>query len=84
MIDDVHLHYIGPCSGIEENAAITMNAFPNPAYTQVTLDLDLQQGEPYWLEILRSDGAWILREQRRNTGAQKRCWVYTFPVWASS
>jgi len=70
IIDNVRATAGGCSGGIEEHQQISLNTFPNPANTSTTLDLGLPQGERYTLELVRADGALVLREHRRNTGTQ--------------
>jgi hypothetical protein len=70
MIDDVNYAVLQCDGSIAESSLASFRTSPNPLSNFATLKLDLSQAEPFTLELLRSDGALVLREFRRNTGTQ--------------
>lgn len=64
MIDNVRASAEVCFSGIRETAAQALTLFPNPVANSLTISRAKSESSPVVLEILRADGAVVMRQER--------------------
>jgi len=67
MIDDVHLHYIGPCTGISENSTIATFVYPIPADDLVNVIWPDILGRAQRVEVTDAAGRVLIAQNVRGT-----------------
>lgn len=65
MIDNVHVHNYGICSGVEELAERQLSVWPNPVDDALSASLEQGGSAPVEVEITACDGRLVRREWRR-------------------